>query len=187
MKIAAQSRPKPGESECGDGHLILEFEAETLVAVADGLGHGSKAAEASGATCAFIKENAALKLTNLIERCSKAISHTRGVALTVLRINHDKREIEYAAVGNVEARAISKSPFHPVNAPGIVGSRVRTVQEMKFPVFTGDLIVVFTDGISSRFHIEDYRDKDEDYIARYLIQNYGKDHDDATCIVIKYA
>jgi hypothetical protein len=103
-----------------------------------------------------------------------------------LRINHENRQLEYSAVGNVETRAVSKSPLHPVNAPGIVGSRIRTVQEMKFPLFSGDLIVVFSDGISSRFHIEDYRDKDPDYIARDLLANHGKDHDDATCVVIKY-
>ena len=49
------SEAVPGEEVCGDQWLIKEFPDALLVAVADGLGHGKEAAEASTAAMEVLK------------------------------------------------------------------------------------------------------------------------------------
>ena len=53
----------------------------------------------------------------------------------------------------------------------------------------GDLIILHTDGVSSRFSAADYPSASHhspEEVARNIIQRYGKNHDDAACIAVRY-
>jgi len=187
MQIGKAGRPKPGEVVCGDWYSINNNdEDEVLIAVADGLGHGPLAADAAREACEFVQTLRGENLEQLIIECGTRISATRGVALTLLRILRNTDEMHYAAVGNVELRAISQNPIKPINYPGIVGRKIRRIRQTSHRLTGGDIIVIFTDGVSSRFNLEDYKHLDAQDIANQIIENHGKLHDDATCIAIKY-
>ncbi len=186
MDIHVVSRPKPGEIECGDQYLVLEENSHTLLAVIDGLGHGPNAAIAANATCEFIRHNTEKNPEQIILECDKAINHTRGVALTILKIDRGSHELYYAGVGNVEMYAKSAAPIRPINYPGVVGHRIRRLQETRHKINKGDLLTVFTDGISSRFDLKNYLDLDARRAAETIMLDHSKDHDDATCAVILY-
>ena len=53
----------------------------------------------------------------------------------------------------------------------------------------GDLIVLYTDCVSDRFTLDDYpgalRHAPKE-VASNIVQRFGKDHDDATCIAVRY-
>ncbi len=186
MQIGSVSRPKPGERECGDQFVVIENCDKMVVAVVDGLGHGPKAAVAAIAACDFVKENAFVGLEKLISDCSRAISSTRGVALTLLRIDTENHELTYAGIGNVEMHSISKLGVRPVNLPGIVGGRIRRIQEMSYTLSPGDVLAIFTDGISNRFSLEKYSKLEAQAMAEAIFEEHAKDHDDATCVTIRY-
>jgi len=56
--------------------------------------------------------------------------------------------------------------------------------------FSGaDVLVMHTDGIASHFDVSDYPEilnDDAKTIANNLIKKFGKNDDDATCIVIRF-
>ncbi len=186
IEIGTASRPKPGEIECGDQFVVVENARDVVVAVADGLGHGPEAAIAGKAACQFVRENPHGGLEDLMRSTSKAISHTRGVALSLLRFNPRAAQLDYAGIGNVDVTTITRGPVRPFNQPGVVGSRIRRVSENSYELSDGDLIVVYSDGISSRFDLSEYRLLPASSLAQTILQNHAKDHDDATCVAIRY-
>lgn len=186
MKVGIASRPKPGEIQSGDHYLLVEEPERYLVAVADGLGHGPAAAEASKAACSFLALHPAGTPRELIEACSQAIRHTRGAALTVMAFDLSRHQVSYAGVGNVETVSKTVDYVRTVNSPGIVGRNLRTILQTSDRVHPGDIFVLYSDGISSRFRLEDYLALEPQPMADAILANHAKDHDDATCLVLRY-
>jgi serine/threonine protein phosphatase PrpC len=180
-------RAKPGEHACGDRVLVVGAESSTalLMAVIDGLGHGPQAAAAAAEAGDFLTEHAALALEDLFRKCDRAIAHTRGVAMTVVRLDRQQQQLSHAAVGNVELHSISHENIRPVPKPGIVGGRITRVRESRFRVVQGDVFALFSDGISSRVDLTRYREMPAQDAAESILRDYGKEHDDASCAVLK--
>ena len=58
LEYAVVSVPVAGEEESGDLHLVTQTDRGALVAVIDGLGHGSEAANAARAAVATLEPHA---------------------------------------------------------------------------------------------------------------------------------
>lgn len=177
-------RPARGERICGDLVLLVELDARCLLAVIDGLGHGPRAAEASEAAAAFIRAHAEEPLDHLLRGCDGAIRSTRGVAATVIRIDRETLELEHAGVGNVELVARTAEAVAPVPQAGVIGGRMRKVIATRHQLHAGDLLALFSDGISRRLRLEDQRRDSARATAEAILRNHGKDHDDASCAVV---
>jgi serine/threonine protein phosphatase PrpC len=186
VDIGAASRPAIGELVCGDRFLIVRDEQATTVAVVDGLGHGPPAAQAASAFCDVVERCPLEPLERLFERASRELAPTRGAAAVVVRIDAAQGTLHFSGVGNVETRAYSRDPIRPVSIPGIVGRHLRRARELRFAIAPGDVLVVFTDGISSRFDVEGDLALEPQALADTILAEHGKGHDDATCVVIRY-
>jgi negative regulator of sigma-B (phosphoserine phosphatase) len=172
---------------CGDSYVVATQDSKTTVAVADGLGHGPEAAEASVAFCAFVEERREQSPHDLMAEVRPRLAGTRGAAAAVLRFDEDGGTLEFAGVGNIEVHAHSDVAIHPVSTPGIVGQHVRKIIPFRYDLSSAALFAVFSDGISSRFDIASYRGLEPQAIADAILQDHGKDYDDATCVVIRYS
>jgi serine/threonine protein phosphatase PrpC len=186
VEIAIATRPMMGESANGDSVVTVRGDS-IVIAVADGLGHGPIAAEASALFCGFVRENPALDLERLMRDGSEHISRTRGAAAAVVRISPEAETLSFVGVGNIELQAVSRDHIRPVCMPGIVGRPIRKVIEFGYRFGPGDLLAVFSDGISSRFDLKDYRDLLAQECADTILERHGKHHDDATCVIARYA
>lgn len=188
LTIGAASRPASGESVCGDLVRVVRDGEATTVAVADGLGHGPRAAEAAAAFCDVVERHPAEPLERLFARASRQLEQTRGAAAVVLRLDPVEAALRFSGVGNVETRAISQAPIKPISTPGIVGRRLLRARELRYPLAAGDLLVVFTDGVSSRLDLpaEAELGLEPQAMADRIVAVHGKGHDDATCVVIRY-
>jgi negative regulator of sigma-B (phosphoserine phosphatase) len=82
-----------GETESGDLHFVASHAGGVLVAVIDGLGHGSEAALASRLAAATLDEHLGESITALIAHCHAALQRTRGVVLSLAAIEPDGREM----------------------------------------------------------------------------------------------
>ena len=54
----------------------------------------------------------------------------------------------------------------------------------------GDLLVLYTDGVKDRFTADDYPgvfSHAPKEVVRNIVKRFGKDHDDAACIAVRYA
>lgn len=182
--IAWVERPRVGESVCGDRVELVAGDDASLLAVIDGLGHGPHAAEASRAAAEFIRAHAELPLDELLRRCDAAIRQTRGVALTVIRIDHARLQLEHAGVGNVDLLSNAGSRVRAVSEPGIVGGRMRKVVATKHQLERGDVLVLHTDGISRRLRLDEVRKPSARRTAETILASFARDNDDASCAVI---
>jgi serine/threonine protein phosphatase PrpC len=188
VSIGTASRPASGETVCGDQVRVVRDGAATTIAIADGLGHGPRAAQAATAFCAVVERHPAEPLELLFARASRELEQTRGAAAVVLRVDAVEGTLLFSGVGNVETRAISKAPIRPISTPGIVGRRLLRARELRYPLAAGDLLVVFTDGVSSRLDVATVAElsSDPQAMADRILEIHGKGHDDATCVVIRY-
>ena len=178
------SRPKPGEVVCGDQVRIVYGSQRCLVAVADGLGHGSHAAKAAERAVDYVVAHPDDNLEDLLRRTDHQMMGTRGAVLTVLRFDMATHTLLHSGVGNVTVVASSAQSIQPINAPGYLGGRIRKLLITRHIVTAGDVFAVCTDGISSRFSLAQYGTRDTN-IAFIVLATHAKDHDDATCVILR--
>ena len=186
MVIGVAQRPAEGETLCGDAYAIVRRGSRTLVALADGLGHGPEAARAAQAFCSHAEAAPEGPLESILTSADHAIGATRGVAAALLRLD-PPWHFEFAGVGNVVLRVLSRKPIHPLSVAGTLGRRnARRVRCERFAVERGDLLVMHSDGVSGRYDLEPLRGEPPDRLARGLLETHGRSHDDATCLVIRW-
>jgi phosphoserine phosphatase RsbX len=194
IEWAAKARPRPGENVCGDRMIAVDVEGTgALIGVLDGLGHGAEAAEAAGCGVDVLRAARAEPLDVLVQRCHRALSGTRGVAMTVARIDFRTDTLSWAGIGNVAADLVAK---HPAGvevrssarlAGGIVGYRIpEALTPQEVLIRPGDLLVITSDGI-----VEDHLD-DIDFaasslaIADQILRRHAKDSDDALVLAARH-
>lgn len=192
MKVIYGIKVEPiaNEKECGDQYYIKEETNSTLIAVADGLGHGEEAALAAKTAMTVINLHADKPLKKIIEICHDALQLTRGAALTVVRVA--QQEISWAGIGNVmvahyHADVFSKNnnPLLLLSQPGIVGYNLPEVHVSTFKVNIDDILIFFTDGILEKFiqsFIINYRASPQN-IADHIFKNFRNMNDDSLILV----
>ncbi len=186
MEIGVAQRPAEGETLCGDAYAVVRRGRSTLVALADGLGHGPEAARAARAFCSHAETAADQALESILESAELAVAGTRGVAAALLRLD-PPGHFEFAGVGNVVLRAVSRRPIHPLCVAGVVGRRnTRKLRCDRFDVERGDLLVLHTDGVSNRWDLSRLAGEPPGRLAQELLDVHGRAHDDATCLVVRW-
>ncbi len=186
MVIGVAQRPANGETSCGDAYAIVRRGRRLLVVLADGLGHGPEAARAAHAFCSHAEAEADRPLDAILASADRIIAGTRGVAAALLRLD-PPGHFEYAGVGNIVLRVLSRTPIHPLSVAGTLGRRsARRLRCERYAVDEGDLLVMHSDGVSGRYELERLRGTPPDRVARELLEVHGRPHDDATCLVVRW-
>jgi hypothetical protein len=184
VQVGFASRPIASETECGDQIGVVQGTHSTTIVVADGLGHGREAAAAAKRAVSFVRERATLSLTELMHGCHTELRSTRGAAVTILRLSGTERTLDHVAIGNVELTTATRESIKPIALAGIVGARMRKVMETKYKVHAGDVLLLFTDGVSSRLSVEPFRALEAQAAADAILSRHGKPQDDAACVVV---
>ncbi|HLX06277.1 MAG TPA: SpoIIE family protein phosphatase [Thermoanaerobaculia bacterium] len=193
------SRPLPGFVECGDAFVIRREEpaepaegaqprqtpqgTALLVAVIDGLGHGKEASEAAQAAARTVLDRRQLPLDEILRHCDRDLHSTRGAAMGVLRLAADGRG-EFCGIGNIEVLSLAGQPPGLFCLAGIVGHNLRTVRTMPFVMRNGDIYCLHTDGVSSRGNLRACLPGPPEAVARRIVDDWGRQHDDATAVVL---
>jgi hypothetical protein len=184
MKVDAAyaSLPKVGETANGDCPIVRTDDSRcTLVAVMDGLGHGPEAALASQrAAQHLLSTNLDAALVQIMEGLHRELAGTRGAAGTVCLIRGGA--VEACAVGNVEVRS-GELRLPLVSSAGVLGVRVPKFRPCLAQVSSAVRLVLFSDGISSRTRVEDYRRLSPRAACDEIIHRHRRQEDDATVLV----
>jgi negative regulator of sigma-B (phosphoserine phosphatase) len=177
-----RSLPREGERECGDLAIVRAHGGSTLLAVIDALGHGPHAA-AAAALAADHLAAAALDgaLLPLMEGLHAALRGSRGAAAMILLLAPDGR-LQGCGVGNVELRTVG-SRVPAVLTPGVLGASINRLRTFEGRVSTGDRLVIFTDGLSSRMELERVRGLAPGAACDALMAQYRRTHDDSTVLI----
>ena len=107
---AVASRPVAGQTVSGDLHVVQFFGDCVLLAVIDGIGHGSEADKAAHAAGAVLEKNISESTITLMRLCHEALAHTRGAVMTIACLNFKENTMNWVGVGNVEARLFRADP-----------------------------------------------------------------------------
>ena len=99
--------PKSGEEVCGDDWDWRLRDDRLTVMVADGLGHGSAAHDASREAIATFQREHELSPARVIEDVHGALRATRGAAVAMIAVDLDRGVARYAGVGNIAAVIIN--------------------------------------------------------------------------------
>jgi serine/threonine protein phosphatase PrpC len=194
IEWAATSRPLPGETVCGDRSIAFDVNhTGALIGVLDGLGHGEQAAKAASCGVEVLGEARNEPLDMLVQSCHRALSRTRGAAMTLAHIDFQMDTLSWIGIGNVAADLVTK---HPAGvevrssvrlAGGIVGYHIPEVlAPQDFPMRPGDLLVIASDGIGEN-HLDDI-----DFaapaltIAERILHRHAKDSDDALVLTARH-
>jgi hypothetical protein len=189
LRAAAICVAKAGQEVAGDAWLIREGKGRAVLLVADGLGHGPEAAAAAGAARKYVWDNWEQAPADLIDGIHHALRSTRGAAAAVAVLNAASGVGVYCGVGNiacsVRAAGASRSL---VSHNGTLGHSVRKIQDFSFPFPGGAVLTAWSDGINTRWSLDDYpglESRSPALIAGAIFRDHERGRDDATVVAVR--
>jgi anti-sigma regulatory factor (Ser/Thr protein kinase) len=183
---------KRGEMECGDDWgIVVDETGRATLTVADGLGHGGSAAEASRRAVAIAAEHAAEPAGMIVASVHAGLRATRGAALAVAELSSTGSSIRYAGLGNISASVVSPGESRSlVSHNGIAGHEMRKIQEFPYEWPANALLVVHSDGVSGRWDLSRYPGlllRDPSVVAGVIYRDYSRGRDDTLIVVVRAA
>ena len=185
MEHGTISVPATGESYKGDRYVILEYDQKVFLSVIDGLGHGEEAAKSAEEIKDYFLDNYKDPLTSLLKGAHKNLRSLRGGVVGLAKIDLQKSTFKCAGAGNIRIRIFGEDQKRHLFPPGTVGRNLNNVRERKLPYEKGDVVAIYSDGISSKFKVNENKLKNGDLqeSAEHILDEYGKPEDDQTIII----
>lgn len=181
--------PKAGEQICGDSWATENYLDKNLILVADGLGYGGLAQEASREAVRIFRENAKLGPKAILEKAHPALKNTRGVAGAIAQIDRTQKTICFAGIGNISGVVFTDNQTRSmVSYNGTVGHRMQKVAEFVYPWSPESLLIMHSDGLATQWDLNRYpglATRHPALIAAVLYRDFKRTRDDITVIVAK--
>jgi len=177
------------EDECGDTGVVREIGDRCFLALIDALGHGKEAHETALLAEHYVSENCGRELVNVMQGLHLHLKGTRGAVAALGVLNQRTGNLRYVGVGNITSKIYGAQPYHFVPQDGIVGYKMASPKEQQRQMHHGDILMLSSDGIREHFDIYDFPDLlsgSARQIATAVLDNLGKDNDDASCLVLRY-
>lgn len=188
LSVGSVCLPIEREQECGDACAVVETGNSRTAIVVDGLGHGPQAAEAAQAALQSFHAGPGSPLVEMFTRMNRALRHTRGAAVSVLRLHPDRAE--YCGIGNVRALTLSahRARHQLTGQPGVVGWSMPTPRIHATSLDPGTALVLHTDGIDPRWAREPspfLLRLPPPLLSAALAHGHRRTRDDATVLTVK--
>ncbi|MDW6001935.1 SpoIIE family protein phosphatase [Vibrio mangrovi] len=178
-----------GESESGDGLSVRESASGLMVAIIDVLGHGPAAARLAREMERYLDVQQTNDLPQLLERMHHHFLGSLGAAVTLVYFDYQSECFEGVGVGNTLARKCGEEWTSYAAQPGIVGEMIPTLKLFRGSFRPGERFLFTTDGVKENLdprqcRFAQYRSLP--YFVSFLIEHFGKSHDDTTVIALEY-
>ncbi|HSI85756.1 MAG: ATP-binding protein [Candidatus Methylacidiphilales bacterium] len=192
LNIGAICIPYPHETICGDSWTWSPASSEghhSQIFIADGLGHGYVAAEASDKAVALFDESPLDPPQIILKRIHNSLRSTRGAAGLVLQFNYKSRKVICSGVGNISAALYkSETSKHFVSMNGTLGHQMSRFQDFDYDWPASSTVIAFSDGLQSRWKPDVYPGlllRHPSLIAAVLYRDFRRERDDVTVLVIR--
>ena len=184
--------PKHGEEACGDDWgIAVDDRGRAMVAMADGLGHGQSAADASRRAVDVAVDRSGDQPAMIVAQVHAALRSTRGAALAIAELETMGTSVRYAGLGNISASLVSPHETKSlVSYNGIAGHEARKIQEFAYDWPSGALLVMHSDGLSGRWDLARYPGlafRDPSVVAGVLYRDFSRGRDDSLVVVVRAA
>jgi phosphoserine phosphatase RsbX len=192
IELGEYVRPQNGETLSGDVVLTQHEDAGVLAAVIDVLGHGLEAHEVGvhlrGALSRWVHGTISPEPEGAMAQLHESARGTRGAVAAVAWLDAASLEGWVAGVGNVRCRIFGEVTKTIEFGDGVLGQRVRSPRPQALSLKPADVLVLFSDGVTGRFGLENYPSLGLDpasTIALNVVRRFGKGLDDASCAIIR--
>ncbi len=189
VDFSTSGRPHYRERVSGDTAVLVQQDHLLFAAIVDVLGHGEEAHELALEIERFLHSHWGNALVDLMNGLHERINGSRGAAVGLSLLDWRADVLSYVGIGNTVLRKFGANELRLVSRAGIIGGNTRTPREESVALVPGDVVLLYTDGIQDRFRLQDYPQllyQDAETISRTILRRFGKEHDDATCIAIRY-
>ncbi|NES96271.1 MAG: SpoIIE family protein phosphatase [Desertifilum sp. SIO1I2] len=193
LEVGVICLPKPGETLSGDSWsycpLSDSYGNRHLLLVADGLGHGPQAAQASLAAVNALWEYAERTPLEIMQSAHGALRSTRGAAVAIAEIRPESQQLIYTGVGNIASCIFNQERSSSmISHHGTLGHEVRKVQEFTYPWSESSLLIMHSDGLGTQWRLESYpglKYRHPSLIAGVLYRDFCRGRDDVTVLVAR--
>lgn len=190
-QVGSMCVPLASEAVCGDSWVAVDSQHFLTVLVADGLGHGPDAAEASLRAVSVLEQHSQNLPSEILQKSHTLMKGSRGAAVAVARIDHDAAELRYTGVGNISGCIFrNRGRQHLLSHNGIVGSQMSRTKEFTYEWSHDSLLILHSDGIGTKWDINSYAglsSRHPSVIAAVLHRDHTRVRDDSTIVVVKKA
>jgi anti-sigma regulatory factor (Ser/Thr protein kinase) len=188
LRIGINQHSLHDDPACGDV-WSLALQGEQLSAlIIDGLGHGEDAEIAARAGEVAFTRQPFDRAEQLLEEMHHAMKGTRGGAAALVQFDAASGGLRFVGIGNIGATLIDEDKTRGLAShPGIVGLQFRKAQAFEHSHVNGQLLVMYSDGLQSRWNLRDYPGliyRHPAVIAAVLHRDYCRGRDDVTVLVI---
>ncbi len=189
VRFGALCVAKPGESVVGDGWGFREATNESLLVVADGLGHGPEAGRAAAIAVRIVLQS---RTTDTLEQIAQAVhtalKATRGAAIAIARLDNNAGTLTFLGVGNIAATVFGTKRQSLASQNGTMGGMAPRLQRFSYPFERDAVLVAHSDGLHSRWSLDDQAGiygRDPLVVAAAALREGQRGNDDATVLAIR--
>jgi anti-sigma regulatory factor (Ser/Thr protein kinase) len=173
---------------CGDVWEVAVKGQQVAIMMIDGLGHGPEAEEAGMAGARAFMRNPFADPGVLLEDLHFDMRGSRGGAAALALFDSASGKLRFIGIGNIGATLIGDDKTRGIPShPGIVGLQYRKIPPIDYADCTGQLLIMFSDGLQSRWNLRDYPGlmyRHPAIIAAVLHRDYCRGRDDVTVLVM---
>jgi anti-sigma regulatory factor (Ser/Thr protein kinase) len=190
LESAFVIRPCRGEIVSGDAVVLERRSGVMFVAIIDGLGHGASANAAAERAASFLRQSWSSDVVKTMHGLHESLKDTIGAVAGICVVDAESRSVRYAGVGNTVIRTFGTSPARLHSSAGTLGERIRGVHEQRLQLKSRDTLLLYTDGVSDRFELDEYPAllvERPETIAKSVVEKFGKEHDDASCVAVRFS
>lgn len=190
-ELAGLRIARRGETACGDDWDASQHGQRTQILVADGLGHGERAAEASTEAVATFQRHRGESPAAILEAIHLALRGTRGAAVALLEADRGDGLIRYAGLGNITAAVLAPGASRRLaSRNGTAGHFAARIQEFVYPIPPEALLVLHSDGLATHWNVELYpglTGRHPGVVAGVLYRDFNRGRDDSTVVAARLA
>lgn len=179
--------PIKGEQVSGDGWVYRDLGDQKIILVADGLGHGLLAHQASLSAIETLKERREVPdVLQLMQEIHFRLKSTRGAAVSVSRLNLETEEMNYLSIGNVRTVIVSAEETKSlIFQAGTLGLQFRTFKPLTASIPKDSKIIIHSDGLTQRWDLKQYPGlayRHPGLICAILYRDFSRGTDDITVL-----
>jgi len=188
VRVGVSQHSLHDDPACGDSWHVTLANQRLSALVVDGLGHGEEAERAAKAGVHAFAQAPFSAPEQLLGELHFVMAATRGGAVAIAQYDGADDTLAFIGIGNIGATLVGGDrPRGLASHPGIVGGQYRKGQVFNYAHVKGNLLIMFSDGLQSRWNLQAYpglAHRHPAVIAAVLHRDFSRGRDDVTVLVI---
>jgi len=188
LRLGISQHSLHGDPACGDAWEVAIHDQQLSILMIDGLGHGPEAEHAAKSGCGAFGRQPFADPVALLGDIHHDMRGTRGGAVALVQFDGAQDHLRFIGIGNIGATLIGEDKTRGLAShPGIVGLQYRKVPTVSYPQIAGQLLILYSDGLQSRWNLRDYPGlmyRHPAIIAAVLHRDFCRGTDDVTVLVM---